>query len=216
MREIERSRGRPPVARARVLNYWRKHGPCSIGKMMRLTGLERSQIKRILLQESGGFDRVLRMELTDSERSKFQDKVDKAPGHGPDGNCWIWTGSFGESGYPRCSVGGRAFQASHIALAIEGNPRPEGLLALHSCDHKPCVNPAHLRWGTDSENQRDHFERGQRGAHWLPERVVHEIHQSGERNIDIARRLGLSPSAICNIRKGRYHRHIFEQYCLVP
>lgn len=41
-------RGRPPVTRARVLNYWEKHGPCSVRELCRATGAERSHVKRML------------------------------------------------------------------------------------------------------------------------------------------------------------------------
>ena len=41
-------RGRPPMKRAAVLAYWRKHGPCTIGQLCRATNTERSRLKRIL------------------------------------------------------------------------------------------------------------------------------------------------------------------------
>lgn len=41
-------RGRPAITRARVLNYWAKHGPCTIMQVCRVTGAERSHVKRIL------------------------------------------------------------------------------------------------------------------------------------------------------------------------
>ena len=41
-------RGRPPVTRARVLNYWEAHGPCSIRQMCRAMQVDRSDIKRIM------------------------------------------------------------------------------------------------------------------------------------------------------------------------
>lgn len=210
------SRGRPPLTRARVLNYWAKHGPCTIGQICRVTGGERSYVKRILLRNTVDFDRVSRMELTQEERDKFDAKIDRSLGLGPNGDCWIWQGSIGASGYPRHNVGGKSFQASHVALALDGRPRPDELIALHSCDHKPCVNPRHLRWGTDEQNSEDHRQRGKRGAHWLPDEVVHEVLSSDEKNKDIAIRLGLTPAAICNIRKGRAHKKIYEQYYPVP
>lgn len=46
-------RGRPPVTRARVLRYWREHGPCTIGQVCRATGADRSHIYRILKGEYG-------------------------------------------------------------------------------------------------------------------------------------------------------------------
>lgn len=47
------NRGRPPVTRARVLNYWRKHGPCPVMQVVRATGAERSHVYRILKREHG-------------------------------------------------------------------------------------------------------------------------------------------------------------------
>jgi hypothetical protein len=40
-------RGRPPVTRARVLTYWRKHGPCSIMQVCRVTGADRRYVQRM-------------------------------------------------------------------------------------------------------------------------------------------------------------------------
>lgn len=43
------SRGRPPVTRARVVNYWLKHGPCTLGQVMRACQLhDRAHALRLL------------------------------------------------------------------------------------------------------------------------------------------------------------------------
>lgn len=39
---------------------------------------------------------------------------------------------------------------------------PKGLWVLHSCDNPSCINPAHLRVGTPSENTKEAVEKG----HW--------------------------------------------------
>jgi len=43
------AKGRPPLTRARVLNYWDKHGPCSITQIERGTGASRRHIIRLLV-----------------------------------------------------------------------------------------------------------------------------------------------------------------------
>jgi hypothetical protein len=45
-------KGRPPVTRARVLTYWRKHGPCSIAQVERGTGASRRHVIRLLVAAS--------------------------------------------------------------------------------------------------------------------------------------------------------------------
>jgi len=42
---------------------------------------------------------------------------------------------------------------------------PSDLYALHRCDTRECCNPAHLRWGTASENTRDMMDRRRHGGH---------------------------------------------------
>lgn len=93
--------------------------------------------------------------MSEGLAEQFWSKVDKAPGHGLDGDCWVWTGATTHRGY------GRLWRrmATHIALEADGRPQPEGLFALHSCDNPPCCNPAHLRWGTHADNMQDMVSR---------------------------------------------------------
>ena len=74
--------------------------------------------------------------------------------------CWRWMRGYGSHGYGVFYLPGRVQVLAHrYALGLT-EPAPPGAHALHSCDHKWCVNPAHLRWGTHADNMRDAAERG--------------------------------------------------------
>jgi hypothetical protein len=90
---------------------------------------------------------------------RFWAKVDRSGG--PDA-CWPWTGHRGPAGYGRFALDGKhPIHASRASWIIHNGPLPDGLFALHTCDNKPCVNPAHLYAGTKRDNARDASERGQ-------------------------------------------------------
>lgn len=50
-----------------------------------------------------------------------------------------------------------------IALYEFGQCPPGKGFVLHSCDRPECINPEHLRWGSQAENMRDKQERGRAG-----------------------------------------------------
>ena len=106
---------------------------------------------------------------------------------GPD-ECWPWLGCFNQKGYGRLSVAmngkTRNLRATHIALALTGVARPADMHALHSCDNPACVNPRHLRWGTNSDNVRDRILRGRRGA---PGAKLGEAHFNAKLSVEQVR-----------------------------
>lgn len=82
----------------------------------------------------------------------------------PRTGCWNWVGASGAGGYGRIRSGSGAVQATHVALEMAGNPKPaDKPYACHLCDNRHCVNPAHLWWGTASDNMLD-MHKKQR--HW--------------------------------------------------
>lgn len=84
---------------------------------------------------------------------RFWERVDKS------GECWLWTGFRDKGGYGRVGHEGRSVLAHRFAYEIAVGPIPDGLDVLHSCDNPPCVNPAHLRAGTPSDNFADMVSR---------------------------------------------------------
>lgn len=94
---------------------------------------------------------------------KFWPKVAK---RGPE-DCWLWSAAT-TSGYGKLRLpgrGGRTLGAHVISLMLHTGEEAQGRYALHSCDVKLCVNPKHLRWGTQADNIQDAVKRGQ---HFTP------------------------------------------------
>lgn len=87
-------------------------------------------------------------------------RIDKTPGHGPDGTCWVWTGSRQGDGYGTIRASDRTMLTHRAAWIVEHGPIPDGLKVLHRCDNPPCCNPAHLFLGTDQDNSNDMIAKG--------------------------------------------------------
>jgi HNH endonuclease len=120
--------------------------------------------------------------------------------------CWIWQGGRNTDGrYGRAvpSLGGKMTAAHRIYWERENGPIPEGLVIDHLCRNGLCVNPAHLEVVTQAENNR------RRTTTKLTERQAAFIRQSlAEEDgygsgAALARRFGVSPQLICDIKKGR-------------
>ena len=78
---------------------------------------------------------------------------------GGEDDCWPWLGSVSSTGYGR--VGKR--YAHRIACERTYGPPPAAdSVVLHACDNPPCANPAHISWGTQSENVAHSYQRGRR------------------------------------------------------
>ena len=85
---------------------------------------------------------------------RFMAKVRKDPG-----GCWVWTASA-RVGYGCISVGGRNQIAHRVAYELFVGPIPRSAVVMHTCDRPRCVNPAHLRVGTQADNLRDASAKG--------------------------------------------------------
>jgi len=94
----------------------------------------------------------------------YVDKNGPVPKHMPHlGNCWIWTGKIGPSGYgllTRNTLGTLFIRSHRVAWMIQSGPIPSGLCVLHHCDCRRCCRFDHLFIGTRKDNAHDMINKG--------------------------------------------------------
>lgn len=143
-------------------------------------------------------------------------KVDTTPGHGPNGDCHLWTGRHDGHGYGEIKIGGRYKKVHRLALfglADIDNP----LLACHHCDTPLCVKFGHLFAGRPIDNVADMIAKGRRSKHYpkggrprrkLTDDQVREIRSTKISNRQGALRYGVSRFTINQVRRGLLYRSV--------
>ncbi len=131
--------------------------------------------------------------------------------------CWNWVGAKTSRGYGVIQEGekGSALLLAHrVSYEVHKGAIPAGLLILHSCDNRACVNPKHLRAGTQSENIKEAFAKGRKAAPvafgesnprsklTLEQAKFIKAHPELP-HTELADLFGLSPNCIRGVRIGR-------------
>jgi len=128
-------------------------------------------------------------------------------------DCSLWDGPLSSGGYPNLSRDRMGVNlGGHVLVCIKYHgPKPLGSHALHSCDHRACVNPRHLRWDTHAANMRDVAIRERsRSTVLTAEQVlrIREYHAVGFSQSELATRYGVSKQTIWRIVHRETWRHI--------
>jgi len=83
--------------------------------------------------------------------------------------CWHWQGAVNPD-HGRLKYRGQCMYAHRLSYAVHVRELLPGELVLHRCDNATCINPEHLYIGTDSNNQRDRWQRtGAKREHNWPD-----------------------------------------------
>jgi len=79
-------------------------------------------------------------------------------------SCWLWTGAMNSAGYGLFSFEGKEALAHRFSYRLFTGEIPDGLVILHSCDVRECINPEHLSVGTHTENMEDCLAKGRHNS----------------------------------------------------
>lgn len=143
----------------------------------------------------------------DSQIQRFEAKVRKTAG------CWEWVAAMGVNGYGHYWFSGRPRPAHQAAYLLFKGPIPDGLLVLHECDNRRCVNPSHLFLGTNAENMADMVQKRRQaigskvGSSKLTEDQIAAIREDRRSQRRIGADYGVSHTTIWQIKTGQIWRH---------
>ena len=137
-----------------------------------------------------------------------------------DHQCWPWTGSVAlRGGYGQLNDRGHSLKAHRLSWEIHFGPLDSHQCIRHMCHNPLCCNPSHLLPGTTADNNADAV-RAKRNVvpvpptgeahHQTPllESDVRFIRSTSISGADLARRYGISRSAISAIRKHKTWKHV--------
>lgn len=106
---------------------------------------------------------------------------------------------------------------AHRESAKRAGMRIEGTVVRHQCDNPPCIEPAHLRPGSQSQNLKEMVARGRRDYHGTnsPRAILTEEQVREARNLKgkltaraIGDRYGVTKAAINSLLAGKTWRHV--------
>lgn len=126
--------------------------------------------------------------------------------------CILWLGSL-RNGYGQIEGEPHENCTLHthrVAWTLANGPIPTGLLVLHKCDVRNCINPDHLFLGTSQDNTNDKLQKGRQsnGGGKLDAESVRKIRDLYKKlsQVQLARDYRVSPNTIWKI----VHRIIWK------
>lgn len=157
-----------------------------------------------------GFECVKDNSRSRDARQRFEEKVDREPGHGPRGDCHIWTAHRDKNGYGHFQMWTKSDLAHRVAFFMATGIHPGDAFVCHECDNPSCVNPDHLWLGSALDNNVDAISKGrakpQSGERHTSAKLtdddVRAIRKDSRSGAAIARDYGVSDVMILRIKAG--------------
>ncbi len=159
-----------------------------------------------------------RQEYFEQAVDRFWSKVDRRASH----KCWMWKGTKAlplSNGMQYGSFGfydGKTinYRVHRFAWMLANGRIPDGKVIMHRCDVPLCVNPRHLRLGTQIENMQDMVDKGRvakgeaQGFSKLTEKQALFAKRSTVSPNKLGKLWGVHPTCITAIRKGKNWKHL--------
>lgn len=127
--------------------------------------------------------------------------------------CWEWQGGKQGDGYGVIRYKDKCCLVHRVLFSLTKEPIRSGMFLLHSCDNPICVNPSHLRQGTNTDNMRDKVERGRsftgnqkganNGASKLTQCLANSIRKDPRVQHVIAKDYGVCQMTVSLIKQGK-------------
>jgi hypothetical protein len=173
-------------------------------------------------REYGSSEPEARRSDMKSPSERFRSKVDEISSASFWGGtrCHEWCGALlgptkrSSGGYGYFRLDGKAAYAHRTAWEFAKGPIEKGLMVLHRCNNRKCVNVEHLYLGTHDDNMADMTNAGRqsRGTHRpnakLTEDEILEIRASNEKQQVLADRYGIKQPNISMVKANKIWRHV--------
>ena len=144
-------------------------------------------------------------------------------------NCIEFKGCKDKGDYGKKRIGSKHYRAHRLAYCKAKNidiKEIDGLVVMHVCDNPSCVNPEHLRLGTQKDNMDDMMKKG-RGRHGINPMAKGETHGRAKLTSDdvfkireavkfksqreVAKMFGVSKTQVWRIASRKKWAHLPEQ-----
>lgn len=150
----------------------------------------------------------------------FWSKINKKS----DSECWEWLGHKDHHNYGIIAIDHKRYRAHRLSWMLVNGDIPDNKLVMHLCDNPSCVNPNHLKLGTQDDNMKDCKSKGRivksigenHGSAKLTEEQVIEIikllNSNKIKQSKIAKIYNVSEVAISRIKLGKVWKHLHNKY----
>lgn len=95
-------------------------------------------------------DRQALVDVESKDIKRFTEKVERKPN-----GCWLWTAAKNRKGYGQFRYKGTLYIAHRFSFEYYKKESLRDLHIMHTCDTPSCVNPKHLKAGTNQDNVDD-------------------------------------------------------------